>query len=84
MIGVHYCNYFMQYCDSDHGFYDWYSEQVGLSLENDAYSPYHVDLRTSVIKHVKTIHARWVISAHEIIAEKSQVIRKGFLKAGLP
>jgi hypothetical protein len=62
-------------------FHEWFSEQVGLSLENDTDSPYHVDLRTSVIK---PIHARWVISAHETMAEKSLVIKKGFLKAGLP
>jgi hypothetical protein len=53
----------------------------GLSLENDRHSPYHVDLGTSVIK---PIHARWVISAHETMAEKFQVIKKGFLKSALP
>ena len=48
-------------------------DQIDVSRVN-------VDLRTSVLK---PIHAKWVMSTHEIVSTKGSLITSGFVKAGI-
>jgi len=67
-------------------FHDWYSAQVMQQLNQqeditgDRESNVIVDLKTSVIKPV---HAQWIISTHQIMSTRTDLIQSGFRKAGL-
>lgn len=66
-------------------FHGWYSAKVMEMVEekesegNDI-ETIKVDLRTSAVKGV---HAQWLMKAHDVMVERTDLIREGFRKAGL-
>jgi len=60
-------------------FHDWYTAQLLETMDGDA-EEFTVDLKTSTIKPV---HAQWLVSTHQEIGTRRDVIRCGFEKAGL-
>ncbi|VDH90101.1 Hypothetical predicted protein [Mytilus galloprovincialis] len=67
-------------------FHDWYSAQVVQQLNHqeditgERAPKVIVDLKTSIMK---PIHAQWVVSTHQIISTRTDLIKSGFRKAGL-
>jgi len=69
-------------------FHDWYSAQVIRQIDEredetgevPISSDVVVDLKTSVLK---PIHANWIISTHENMSTRTDLIQMGFRQAGL-
>jgi hypothetical protein len=64
-------------------FHDWYSQQVVSLLDENGCDPTaaaNVDLRTATLKPV---HAEWIISTHEKMMLRPDLVKAGFRKAGL-
>ncbi|CAC5395882.1 unnamed protein product [Mytilus coruscus] len=67
-------------------FHDWYSAQVVQQLNHqeditgERAPKVIVDLKTSVMKPA---HAQWIVSTHQIMSNRTDLIKSGFRKAGL-
>ncbi len=70
-------------------FHDWYAREVQDMMERkkdesgedvESVGVVIVDLRPSVLKHIP---AGWLIHTHSKLGERSELIRRGFVAAGL-
>lgn len=59
-------------------FSGWYAGEVKRALDEDR--PVEVDLKTSVMKEH---HARWLISVHSDMETEADLIKSGFVQAGI-